>query len=230
MSDTSPDLPSRKRIFCNRCKNETNHILKCDHGRKFYEEENGELLYWEEEVARFWVCAGCDIGALEDCYTMSGMTDGEGNQRYSSTYYPKRKQDTIPQKIFLKLPEKLKQLHKETIAAYNDGLNILCAAGLRALIEGICVDKIIEGRNLEKKIDQLTSILPENIVSNLHSFRFMGNTAVHELSPPKRKDLYLAIEVIEDLLNFLYELDYKTSQLSKKTNKKNKSQPYEIKQ
>lgn len=229
MADSSPDLPSKKRIFCNRCKNETNHILKSDHGRRFYEEENGQLLYWEEELSRFWVCAGCDQGLLEECYTMSGMIDEEGEQRYSSSYHPKRRQDVIPPKYFLKLPAKLKNLHKETISAYNDGLHILCAAGLRALLEGICVDKNITGHNLEKKIDKLSSILPENIVKNLHSFRFMGNIAVHELEPPKRKDLYLAIEVSEDLLNFLYELDYKTSQLKKTTDNHKSTQQDEIK-
>lgn len=230
MADYSPDLPSKKRIFCNRCKNETNHILKSDHDRRFYEEENGQLLYWEEEVSRFWVCAGCDEGLLEVCYTMSGMIDEKGNQRYSSTYYPKRKQDIIPSKIFLKLPPKLKDLHKETISAYNDGLHLLCASGLRTLLEGICVDKNITGKTLENKIDKLNSMLPANIVSNLHSFRFMGNVAVHELEAPKRTDLCLAIEVSEDLLNFLYELDYKTSLLNKITTGPKKPQKIIIKQ
>lgn len=57
--------------------------------------------------------------------------------------------------------------------------------------------------------------LPPNIVESLHSFRFMGNVAAHELQAPNREDLKLAIEVIEDLLNFLYELDYKAQQLKK---------------
>lgn len=41
----------------------------------------------------------------------------------------------------------------------------------------------------------------------------MGNDAVHELAAPKPTELALAISVIEDLLNFLYELNYKASQL-----------------
>lgn len=44
----------------------------------------------------------------------------------------------------------------------------------------------------------------------------MGNEAVHELGAPERNTLSLAIEVSEDLLNFLYELDYKASRLPKK--------------
>jgi len=75
--------------------------------------------------------------------------------------------------------------------------------------------KNIDGKNLEQRIDHLEAILPANIVQNLHGFRFMGNEALHELGAPDPKDLRLAIEVSEDLLNFLYELDYKASRLPK---------------
>ena len=45
----------------------------------------------------------------------------------------------------------------------------------------------------------------------------MGNEALHELGAPDRKNLQTAIEVSEDLLNFLYELDYKARRLPKKS-------------
>ena len=60
----------------------------------------------------------------------------------------------------------------------------------------------------------MVSILPENIVSNLHSIRFIGNEAAHELASPAKDDLRIAIEICEDLLNYLYELDYKARHLS----------------
>ncbi|MGD1211296.1 MAG: hypothetical protein ABR973_08085 [Candidatus Acidiferrales bacterium] len=53
----------------------------------------------------------------------------------------------------------------------------------------------------------------ENIIRNLHQFRFMGNEAVHKLAVPKPAEVGLAIGVIEDLLNFFDEIDYKASQL-----------------
>ena len=68
---------------------------------------------------------------------------------------------------------------------------------------------------VEVKIDGLKSILPTNIVTNIHSFRFIGNTAIHELTPPEKSALRLAIEIVEDLLNFLYELDYKARGLTR---------------
>jgi Domain of unknown function (DUF4145) len=58
--------------------------------------------------------------------------------------------------------------------------------------------------------------IPANIVENLHGFRFMGNVAIHERTAPERDDLRLAIEIVEDLLNFVYDLDYKAKQLADK--------------
>lgn len=215
MSNGNNKLPDKKRLYCNRCHNETNHVLKGEHSRRFYEEdEHGRPMFWEDLVFRFWICAGCDEGTLEEAFTMSNMVDEENNQIYSFTYYPGRTAQQLPIKIFKEIPSKLLKLYSEAVRAYNNNLYILCSAGLRALIEGICVDKDIKGRTLEKKIDGLISILPENIVKNLHNFRFMGNNALHELAPPNKKDLSLAIEVSEDLMNFIYELDYKASQLN----------------
>ncbi len=45
----------------------------------------------------------------------------------------------------------------------------------------------------------------------------MGNKAAHELEAPNESELTLAIEVMEDLLNYLYELEYKVRRLPKFT-------------
>jgi hypothetical protein len=41
----------------------------------------------------------------------------------------------------------------------------------------------------------------------------MGNEAAHELNSLPQDELRLAIEICEDLLNYLYELDYKANSL-----------------
>jgi Domain of unknown function (DUF4145) len=171
------------RIYCNLCQRQTNHNLVASHpydnridGEGF--EEYGEF--------RLCCCAGCDNCTMEDHYTADYMysQDSEGSQDYASIYYPKPAVGHRPKKQFHKLPKKLAKLYDEVISAHNDKLHILCAAGLRSLIEGICADKSITGRNLENKIDHMTAVLPANIVENLHAFRFIGNDAVHELEAP----------------------------------------------
>jgi hypothetical protein len=207
-------------IYCNLCKHSTRHVLvtskKYNHSSC---EEDGEPVEWGEY--RLWACAGCDTCAMEDYYTTSYMiayggdvTDGE-NQIYESIYHPKRASSSRPSKHFVKLPAELNTLYSEVIKSKNEGLHLLCAAGLRSLLEGVCANKGIRGSNLEKKIDGMKGSLPESIVTNLHEFRFMGNRAVHELEAPKGFELGLALDVIEDILNFFYALDYKASLLAK---------------
>lgn len=207
----------RKRIYCNYCKQETNHDLKGKHEVKWYDDEGffGQML-----IYRLWICMGCERGVLEQEYSNSEMQEYETE----SSYFPERSQHDLAPKPYAKLKPKLAALYTEAMTCYNRKALILCAAGLRALLEGICEDKRIKGKNLKLKIEGLKALLPnKNIIRNLHHFRFMGNEAVHELAAPKRTELALAISVIEDLLNFFYELDYKASQLREmRRNKKPK--------
>src|SRR5207247_2518070 len=95
---------------------------------------------------------------------------------------------------------------EEIVKTFNDGAYVLCAGGLRALLEGICVDQGVtsgptargaNSSNLEGKINGLKTLpnVPAAIVDSLHGFRFLGNTALHRLSRPPAEDLAMAIEV-----------------------------------
>ena len=202
----SEDKPT-KRLYCNHCQTETHHIERGIHVRRDVIDEGHN---WEQTTYRLWTCAGCDDGTMESEWTASHFTDEEG-QQFSYEYFPPRSSDHLRPKFFKKIPPKLRAIYIQSIRAFNHGFHVLCAAGLRALIEGMCANKGVEGKTLEQKIDGLEKHLPKTVVSNLHSFRFMGNDALHELTSPKRDDLKVAIEVSEDLLNLLYELDYKAS-------------------
>jgi hypothetical protein len=80
----------------------------------------------------------------------------------------------------------------------------------------------------------IASSLHLTVIKRSHSARSMQlkspyrNDAVHELAAPKPNELELVTGVIEDLLNFFYELDYKASQLremrrAKRTSAKTRS-------
>ena len=115
------------------------------------------------------------------------------------------------------------------VCSFSQELGRLWASGLRSLVEGICDNKgIVDGpnakgiktRNLEGRINSLIKFVPPNIVANLHSFRFLGNNALHRLSKPSKTDLQLALNVIEDLLNVVYDLDYHAQRLFNRATKK----------
>jgi uncharacterized protein DUF4145 len=199
------EVSKKSRIYCNWCKHETNHELTGEHRADFYEREIG---FSETLIHRLWICMGCEHGLLQQLYTSDADPEGEYQ------YFPERSQTALVPKPYSTLKPTLTAIYTEAITCYNGKAPILCTAGLRALLEGICQDKKVKGKNLKAKIENLRPLLPnKNIIRNLHHFRFMGNDAVHELEAPKPKELALAIGVIEDLLNFFYELDYKAFQL-----------------
>ena len=203
------DLPNKEFIFCNRCSNETNHTCLAEHYRDFTNLNPDDSIAFVERLGyRLWVCAGCDTGTLEERYIFD-ITDSEIMANPSSTYFPERTRFHAKSKHFRQLPSSLTRFYRETLRAFNNDLDVLCAIGIRVLLEGICADKDIRGSSLETRIDNMTAILPKNIVTNLHNIRFIGNEAAHELTAPTKKELKLSIEILEDLLNYLYELDYK---------------------
>ncbi len=204
------ETPERNWVYCNRCRSYTNHRLVSTWIRA---DEDPDMGFYDEVTYSVWACLGCDAGTMEVAWS-------EGGDLVSRKYHPPRPQAHQGKKSFQTLPVPLQGIYGEVIVAYNSKTNVLCAAGLRAIIEGICSDKGIEGDTLEKRIDALEAILPPNIVKHLHELRFMGNEALHDLEPPDRAELSLAIEICEDLLNYLYSLDYKASTLARKREKR----------
>jgi hypothetical protein len=202
-------------IYCNRCRVTTRHNLVAT---KPYRYEDDGMEFWGEY--RLWSCAGCDTCTMEDHYSADYMTAGgpfaidEDGEPYDCVFYPRPAGSNRAEKHFTSLPAKLRAIYREVISAKNEGLGILCATGLRSLLEGVCSDKGIGGGHLKVKIDNMKAILPENIVKNLHAFRFAGNEAVHELEAPPEHELETALDIIEDVLNFLYALDYKANTLA----------------
>lgn len=233
-------MTSERRIYCNRCKNFTRNILRANHEQEFHPDEYPEMeIPYAKGVWQIWQCLGCDSVVFSEIWVTSEDQDPVSGEFTPTEYlYPERDNNKpdhiIKKKEFEHIPENLDGLYSEIIETFNHGSGILCAVGLRALIEGICVDKgILEGPNdrgrivgtLDGKINAMKDIVPENIVDNLHGFRFMGNDAVHQLAVPPLADLALAITIAEDILNIVYDLNYKTSRLFQRMNRNRHSPP-----
>lgn len=209
------EIGTIKRIYCNTCKGQTNHELFSIWERKssdadFEKDPLNEVGKYDEWTYLFWICRGCETASLQEDH----VAYVDGKEQYVRVYYPARERNSLAAKTFVQLNEKLTDIYEEVIKCFNNEAWILCAIGLRALLEGICAEKNISGWSLFDKIEGLNKHLPSNIVESLHSFRFIGNDAAHELQAPLQEDLQVAIEVMEDLLNFLYELDYKARSIS----------------
>ena len=177
-------------------------------------------------------CQGCEAVSfriLSWCSESADYDPETGQPLPYETLYPERKvkgkltQTTVVRQ-YNYLPDEIEDLYQETIGCFKNNFRILSAAGVRALVEGICLNKGVKGGNLEEKIEGLAKngILTKDNAAILHTHRHLGNEAVHELATPSNQELSLSIRIIEHILDNIYEFPAKKEALTAIRNKAGK--------
>lgn len=243
------------KAFCSICKAETNHIVAQSVDTTGSEiiyldsnEDDSTSIDWSDRY-QIIQCLGCDsfsfrhknwFSEAQEYYGPNDFNDGT-----TIILYPQRGKDVLNAKDFYNVPKNLRAIYKEVVNCFNGDSPVLCAAGLRATIEGICAEHSINDgpieitkkdgtvevkrkNDLEGKISGLCekNILTKNNAAILHEHRYLGNKAVHELSRPAEEDLRLAIEIVEHVLESLYEIPEKADML--RTSRAKKSKPKKV--
>jgi len=219
---------------CSNCKRETNQQV-LNENKKSYHDDSG---WWEEHKYQIIQCKGCDIISFRRLYNDIAQDQGAeyaGFEPWTQELYPKRTAKSLNIKNLKDTPRSIIKIYRETIDAFNNEQTILCSAGLRAIVEGICKDRGIEkgevtnrngvkkmSKNLDGKIEALASggFLTLGNAKILHELRFMGNDALHELASPSLEELKIAIEIVEHTFDNLYELNHKAARLKKEIAKR----------
>ncbi|WP_417657986.1 DUF4145 domain-containing protein [Pseudidiomarina aestuarii] len=222
---------------CAQCGGSTRHMIVASYdylGSEEYDEGNFSIEWSNSH--QIVQCQGCMSSSFRQVTWFSedmqqiGTNEWDDGERV--TLYPKRSNSTRAIKDFWEVPNNLRRIYRESIDCFNNDSFTLTAAGLRALIEGLCAALgVIDGpkvitridnsqevkrlSNLEGKISGLheKGFLTEKSANVLHEHRFMGNDAVHELAHPSRDELELAIEIIEHTFDVIFEIPAKGSQL-----------------
>ena len=225
-------------VLCPECHRETDHLVveainvysRCDYDSEF--SVDGATDY--------------QIIECQGCHTFSFRSDGwfSEEEGRSITLYPKRSADELIVKEIFRASRKLlklRKIYREVVSAYNNEIYSLCAAGLRSIIEGICVERnITDGeveytdkngdvkkkrfKNLQGKISGLAEkgVLTNDNAEILHELRFLGNKALHELATPQPEELQLGIKIIEHIIENIYELPSRARELKTIREKKSK--------
>lgn len=200
------------KCYCPICKQHTNHQVMSEHLYKGDDEE----YYWRQTY-RMVKCCGCehvsfDVETFEESnvrYNRDGM-----EEMYSEhTAYPEREGQLKPIETSWVFPYSVLKIYKETVNAINAECYTLAAAGFRAVIESICLDKKINGETLEIKINnmQKAGIITLADRDRFHSVRFLGNDSIHVIKTPERRTLLVVLEIIEGILKNLYVFEEKIS-------------------
>jgi len=234
------------QVQCAECKRETRHqvmqSLDFSRSESFVNDQYSVDWTSNHQITQ---CQGCMSITFRQRFWCSEDVQQIGEDEYDEgaieLLYPKRSEHSLPTKEFLNVPSNLKRIYRETIECFNNDAFTLSAAGLRALVEGLCAElgvndgpkeitkgdgttETIRKNNLEGKIAGLSEMgfLTQHNSGILHEHRFLGNEAVHELAQPSRDELKLAIEIIEHTFDTVYEIPQKGQDLqSKRTQRKN---------
>lgn len=191
--------------YCSSCSQKTKHTILFDKVKS----DLDETIDVEYGVTHFQTieCNGCEtVSFRKDIYDFVEM---EEDEYYTIETYPNDIQDYQPLIGIYYLPAKIKDVYNQTLLAFKGRSHLLAGVGFRAIIESICIEEKIKGYNLEQKINNLVKnkLITEKEADRLHSIRFLGNDAVHEMETPAEGRLYLVLNIIDNLLKNLYIID-----------------------
>jgi hypothetical protein len=195
--------------YCPNCQQITNH--KCLFVVNETSDDDADF-HWEQNYETIQ-CLGCENIQFRNRFSNEDMViygeHGAEGSYDESKYYPKSLSNHSLVKNLYHLPDKLRIVYIETIEGLKNNCYLLAGVGLRAIIEAICLDQNITGRNLEIKINNLVrnKLITEKDGNRLHSIRFLGNDSVHEMEVPKEEKLRIALDIAEHLLKNLYLID-----------------------
>lgn len=209
------DPRQKHKAYCNHCKKE-GHFIEMKGGDDYIQPANNDPL--KSPPRLIWRLMQCMSCGMDIVFYMDYM----GNQGY----YPARSLESG--QPFEHLPENLHKIYYEVHNSLQNFNSIVTAIAIRAIVEGVCDEKGIKtgppkkegGKRrgqLEGKIDGLLEkqVINKAQCDALHSFRFMGNKAVHKLEEPSLDELILAIQILESVLRSTFELPEKVKALGR---------------
>lgn len=224
------------KAFCRLCKTETNHDILSQNKQIHIDER---VDYHVTNIWEIIKCRGCDnLSAREVWYGEDDWDPSTGEMIKKVTVHPRSNENFHAIKYYHNFPLSLFTVYKETIDAYNNELYILCAGGLRALIEGICKNlrindgpivvstkngpKTVRRKHLDGKLSGLheKKYLTKSHSAILNQHRFLGNEALHDLKEPNALELKVAIEIIEHTIDSIFELQDKAKSLQRMKSKR----------
>lgn len=190
-------------VFCGTCRKHLKHNQVQNFVYSFEEleekEETDEVeLITHVSEASILQCNRCQTL----CFRLAQITDNQ--VPFAIEYYPAFYTWQLSTNIELAdaIPNEISLIYKELLSAFNSSLLIAAGTLVGTLLERICDDKGMDESTLFKKIDALP--IEGQFKEVLHNLRDLRNTAVHKAYQGSRKEIGVAIKVMELLLSKFY--------------------------
>jgi hypothetical protein len=217
----SVKTPNGKEVWvaCGNCGKVTRHdalvhVATSDHSPEH------EIEVWDDYMVV--QCGGCrtvsfcaESRCSED-YTYDPNSDHE-RLVVTTRVYPQRIAGRTQLEHAHLLPHLIYKIYQETCAAIGNDQPVLAGIGIRAIVETVCKERSATGNDLMSKINNLAArgVFTAEGAEILHSLRFMGNNAAHEVMAHTGDDLMTALDVAEYVLKGVYILPKLAANLPK---------------
>lgn len=178
-------------------------------------------------VSQLVKCRGCDTVRLRVYEISEDNIDPYSGrpEPYNMRVYPQLIGEKHKPIDLNDVSKKVARIYTETIACLQAGAAILTGAGLRAIVEAVCLDQGVNGKNLQERIDALArgGLLAKPQADFLHEARYLGNAALHEIEAPSEDEIQDGLTIIEGLLQTIYVLPIRAERLRATRESKKKS-------
>ena len=212
-----PDrIGKQTQVLCVKCRHMTTHTVR---GNFYWCEGEEDDGYWESADNDLLECNGCHTGSYLRTERVAGMPPGCEDVEF----FPPRPNDSIQRmpKVFdrLRSGHPLWPAYLQTITALNSQLPTMASAGVRLLVEGVCIQLGVKNGPVEKDGKTKTQSTLEGRINGLHEgglvstrqkealhhIRVAGNDAVHEFADPKLEETSAALTIVEHLLAQVFD-------------------------
>jgi Domain of unknown function (DUF4145) len=213
--------PNKNKIVsvpCHICGNSTRHNIKYS----FLSITSIESSIIDLALYGIVQCRGCRrLSFLLESLDIDVYYDDQ-IASYKSIVFPNRVLGKTMLKWRVYVPKSVRSIYEETYRALGNEQLILAGIGLRALVEAVCKEKKVKGKNLKEKIDDLVikSILTKTGADVLQSIRHIGNYSAHEVEANSLEELLMALDVVEHVLNEVYIIPARSKALPTKKKKR----------
>ena len=200
------------KTSCEHCNGERNHEIMAV--IKTSGDPNDYHYYQYDCIVK---CCGCDyisfLSRFVDMEAGGYEDDGSWTNIVTDTRYPYIFETINDIEDFNLVPEIVAKIYKETKAAIQSKSFIIAGAGMRAIIEAICNDQNITGKDLKTRINKLVTLglVSKEDAKRLHAIRFLGNDSVHDIKPAKKEALAISLRIVNHIIETLYTLQEASS-------------------
>lgn len=197
-----------KRLYCNNCSGETRHAVLFYKNKNQVEEEDNQLVWYEQDEYYFSECMGCENITLYIESTFSGMGDD-----VSINQFPPKMIRKEPKWLFkidgdgmVFEPSTKIELFREIYIALKNNMPRLAIMGVRALLEVVMIENIGDqgtfGKNLKKL--ELDGYISSYQYAAINKVIDAGHATMHRSYKASNSEISSIMDITENIIESIY--------------------------